>query len=56
MATQRVKEILSWYRSDNPGTLTNLARLLGGLERAHVLAPRGAACPAAVMELFSAKS
>ncbi len=28
MATQRVKEILSWYRSDNPGTLTNLARLL----------------------------
>ncbi len=28
MATDRVKEILSWYRSDNPGTLTNLARLL----------------------------
>ncbi|MCS6910853.1 MAG: class I fructose-bisphosphate aldolase [Anaerolineales bacterium] len=28
MATERVKEILSWYRSDNPGTLTNLARLL----------------------------
>jgi len=28
MATPRVKEILSWYRSDNPGTLTNLARLL----------------------------
>ena len=24
----RVKEILSWYRSDNPGTLTNLARML----------------------------
>jgi fructose-bisphosphate aldolase, class I len=24
----RVREILSWYRSDNPGTLTNLARLL----------------------------
>jgi class I fructose-bisphosphate aldolase len=24
----RVKEILSWYPSDNPGTLTNLARLL----------------------------
>jgi fructose-bisphosphate aldolase, class I len=24
----RVKEILSWYSSDNPGTLTNLARLL----------------------------
>src|ERR1700761_6845114 len=28
MNTQRVKEILSWYGSDNPGTLTNLARLL----------------------------
>ena len=28
MATERVKEILSWYRSDNPGTLTNLARML----------------------------
>ena len=26
--TDRVKEILSWYPSDNPGTLTNLARLL----------------------------
>lgn len=26
--TQRVQEILSWYGSDNPGTLTNLARLL----------------------------
>ncbi len=26
--TPRVKEILSWYSSDNPGTLTNLARLL----------------------------
>lgn len=26
--TQRVKEILSWYGSDSPGTLTNLARLL----------------------------
>lgn len=26
--TPRVKEILSWYRSDNPGTLTNLTRLL----------------------------
>ena len=24
----RVREILSWYGSDNPGTLTNLARLL----------------------------
>jgi class I fructose-bisphosphate aldolase len=28
MNTPRVKEILSWYGSDNPGTLTNLARLL----------------------------
>ena len=28
MATKRVKEILSWYGSDNPGTLANLARLL----------------------------
>ncbi len=28
MATERVKEMLSWYRSDNPGTLTNLSRLL----------------------------
>jgi class I fructose-bisphosphate aldolase len=26
--TDRVREILSWYRSDNPGTLTNLSRLL----------------------------
>src|SRR5262245_24753679 len=25
---ERVREILGWYRSDNPGTLTNLARLL----------------------------
>jgi class I fructose-bisphosphate aldolase len=25
MNTPRVKEILSWYGSDNPGTLTNLA-------------------------------
>ncbi len=25
---KRVQEILSWYGSDNPGTLTNLARLL----------------------------
>lgn len=25
--TQRIKEILGWYGSDNPGTLTNLARL-----------------------------
>ena len=24
----RVREILSWYGSENPGTLTNLARLL----------------------------
>ncbi|HET8723784.1 MAG TPA: class I fructose-bisphosphate aldolase [Anaeromyxobacteraceae bacterium] len=27
--TPRVKEILSWYSSDSPGTLNNLARLLG---------------------------
>src|SRR5690349_6928580 len=26
--TDRVKQILSWYASDNPGTLTNIARLL----------------------------
>ena len=26
--TERVREILSWYRSDNPGTCTNLARML----------------------------
>src|SRR3954468_11662065 len=26
--TERVRQILSWYESDNPGTLTNLARLL----------------------------
>ena len=26
--TQKVKEILSWYESDNPGVKTNLARLL----------------------------
>ncbi len=25
---ERVREILSWYGSDNPGTLTNLARLM----------------------------
>jgi class I fructose-bisphosphate aldolase len=28
MNTSKVKEILSWYGSDNPGTLSNLARLL----------------------------
>lgn len=28
LMTDRVREILSWYGSDNPGTLTNLARLL----------------------------
>jgi class I fructose-bisphosphate aldolase len=28
MNTPRVKEILSWYGADNPGTLSNLARLL----------------------------
>ncbi len=26
--TDRVKQILSWYSSENPGTLTNLARVL----------------------------
>src|SRR5438445_12047326 len=26
--TDRVKQILSWYTSDNPGTKTNLARML----------------------------
>src|SRR5437667_4235864 len=26
--TERVRDILSWYGSDSPGTLTNLARLL----------------------------
>ena len=26
--TRRVKEILSWYESDNPGTKANLARIL----------------------------
>jgi class I fructose-bisphosphate aldolase len=29
MSTERVREILGWYGADNPGTLTNLARLLG---------------------------
>lgn len=28
MATERVKEILSWYGAENPGTLANLARIL----------------------------
>ena len=28
MTTERVKEILGWYGSDNPGTLANLARML----------------------------
>ena len=26
--SQRVRDVLSWYGSDNPGTLTNLARVL----------------------------
>jgi len=39
---ERVREILSWYSSDNPGTLTNLARLmntgrLGGTGRFVIL-------------------
>jgi len=29
VTTKRVKEILSWYASENPGTLTNMARILG---------------------------
>ncbi|NEQ27725.1 MAG: class I fructose-bisphosphate aldolase, partial [Microcoleus sp. SIO2G3] len=28
MSNKRVQEILKWYGSDNPGTLTNLSRLL----------------------------
>lgn len=28
VVTDRVKQILSWYSSENPGTLTNLARVL----------------------------
>ena len=28
MSTARVKEILSWYGSDNPGVKANLARLM----------------------------
>jgi len=28
MTTARIQEILGWYGADNPGTLTNLARLL----------------------------
>src|SRR5579884_4070877 len=27
-STDRVRQILSWYEADNPGTLTNLARLM----------------------------
>ncbi len=27
--TDRVREVLGWYRGENPGVLTNLARLLG---------------------------
>ena len=39
--TDRVREILTWYGSDSPGTLTNLARMLsagalGEIGRAHV--------------------
>ena len=29
MMSDRVKQILSWYESDNPGTLANIRRLLG---------------------------
>ncbi len=40
--SKRVKEILSWYNSDNPGTLSHLARLLhhgrlGGVGRLVIL-------------------
>ena len=28
MATERVKEILGWYAGENPGVLTNIARML----------------------------
>src|ERR1700709_18224 len=40
--TPRVKELLSWYGADNPGTLTNLARLsnhgrLGGTGKVLIL-------------------
>ena len=28
MVTDRVKQILSWYSSENPGVLNNLARLM----------------------------
>jgi class I fructose-bisphosphate aldolase len=28
MSTERVRQIISWYASDNPGVLTNLARLM----------------------------
>ena len=36
--TERIREILSWYGSDSPGTLTNLSRMLaagtlGGTEQ-----------------------
>lgn len=39
---ERIREILSWYGSDNPGTLTNLARILnhgklGGTGRVVIL-------------------
>ena len=41
-ATERVREILSWYGSDSPGTLTNIARILnhgrlGGTGRVVIL-------------------
>src|SRR3712207_6969835 len=40
--TPKVKEILSWYESDNPGTKANLARILmegrlGGIGRMVIL-------------------
>ena len=40
--SDRIREILSWYQSENPGVLTNLSRLLnhgrlGGMGRIEVL-------------------
>ena len=29
MMSDRVKQILSWYESDNPGTLANIRWMLG---------------------------
>ena len=37
--TDRTKQILSWYASDNPGTKANLARML--CKRANIESARG---------------